>query len=418
MPITDIKVVHPEAYDDAGTILGRPANRQTFTLDGGISVSGVTMLVKGVAGGDLYDLDDLELPCLLVFEGGEIWYIEDGDVLSATTLTVKFSQRAKLGTTPQIHTDGEEVYAYFSGKQHEMLINILRNLEKYPMVQGLQSGAPTLVGEAYIDSSYNVYASFNGSTFTLLSSARHGNLDDIPTGEAEKVHGSQYLNSVDGITTWHDTQTGNHITGGDDHTHLVDASAVKRVASGSSLPVGKKIGQIFLKNDKLYFIYDSSLNFAEFYGVPVGAILPFPPASGCPAGWSEYSVLNADAYVKIKTGGTGTTSGLNTHSHVVSQIKEHVHVILQDTCTSDSAGAHSHDYYISQTIGTIGGCLTSTYTATSVVEFSGGAHSHASGTQEASSTSGLTSGTTKASFSTSSNSSEPPYVQMKWCKKD
>jgi len=308
MPITDIQVAYPEGYDSAATIFGIPENRMVFTLNGGLSVSSTTLLVNS---GGLYDLEDIELPSLLLFEGGEIWYIEDGDVISATTLTINFSQRAQMGTPTQIHTDGEEVYVYFSGKQHETLVDILINLERFPVVKGLQGGAPTLVGEAYIDSNYDIYVSFNGSTFTKLSSANHTNLDDVPSGATETVHGDQYMHGENTtFTDWHATQTdsrvGYHIIGDDDHTHLVDASPVERITHGSSLPTAEKVGQIYLKDSTLYFVYNLVDGFAEFFGIPAGSILPFPPTDGCPTGWTEYAVLNSDSYVIAETGGTGT----------------------------------------------------------------------------------------------------------------
>lgn len=418
MPLTDIQVDFPSSYDSAASIMGKAANRQVFTLNGGVTVSGTTLVVDGTAGGNLYDLDDIELPCLLLFEGGEIWYIEDGDVASATTLSVNFSQRAQLGTDYQIHTDGSEVYTYFSGKQHEALVDILRALEKYNIVQGLQPSTPTLVGEAYVDTNHDIYVSFNGSSFTKLTSTDHTNLDDLPSTDdaAGKVHGEQYLNSDTGLSTWHSAFDGVHITGGDDHTHLVDASAVQRIAHGAALPTAEKVGQIFLKDDQLYFVYDSGLEFEEFFGIPSGSILPFPPASGCPSGWSEYTALNSNAYLLATTGGTGTTSGSNTHTHTISEIEAHTHTILEDTATSTTGGGHTHSVAY-QGGGTFKTCL---FKATTMQTTTGGSgtHSHSTGTQEAETTDGLTSGSMSASFVSDSGSGEPPYATMKWCKKD
>jgi len=411
MPITDIQVDYPTAYDDASTILGRPENRQVFVLDGGISVSGTTLTVD--AGPDLYNL---ELPCLLLFEGGEIWYIEVGNVISSTELTVLFSQRAQMGTSTQIHNEDEEVYSYFSGKQHEMLVTILRNMEKFPVVQGLQ-GAATVVGEAYVDSNHELYVSFDGASFTKLTNITHQYLNDLPTG-ASLVHGSQYLNSTDGLTTWHDaTDPGDHITGGDDHTHLVDASPIQRIAEGSVLPTGEKIGQMYLKDGQLYMIYDDGLEFEEFFGIPAGSMLPFPPTTGCPAGWSEYSALNSDAYVKTVTGGTGSTTGSNTHTHTVSEIEEHQHTILEDTCTSTSNGDHGHQDYLTDG-GSVRNAVFEGLLARWVIGDLSGDHIHVGGSQEASATDGLTSGSMVADFVSDSESSEPPYATMKWCQKD
>jgi len=419
MPIEDIQVIYPKGYDSAATILGRPENRMTYTLNGGMSVSSTTLTVKATAGGDLYDLTDLELPCLLVFDGGEIWYIEDGDVDSATQLTISFSQRAQLGTSAQIHSDGEKVHAYFSGKQHEMLINILINMEKFPIVHGAQ-GSASVVGEAYITEDYDIYVSFDGASFTKLVSGKHTNLDDVPASGTP--HGDQYLHAGGTVfSDWHDTQSGDHITGGDDHTHLVDASPVKRIAYGSSLPTGEKIGQIFLKNGDLYFIYDSSLEFDEFFGIPSGSILPFPPASGCPSGWSEYSALNASAYAVAGIGGTGGTGGSNTHTHTVSEIGAHTHTILEDTCTSTSAGAHNHTVYMTNGDGALRSVIqqyTFAYNAHLETSPMTATHTHTSGTQESATTDGLVSGSMVSDFVTDSESTEPAYKTMHWCQKD
>lgn len=424
MAYEDIAVVYPTGYDSASTIMGIAENRQTFTLNGGISVSGTSLTVDGTAGGDDYDLTDLDLPCLLVFAGGEIWFIDDGDVTSATELSINFSQRAKLGTSVQIHADDEKVHAYFSGKQHEMLRDILINMEKFPIVQGEQPSTPTIVGEAYIDSNYDIYVSFDGIAFTKLVSGHHDNLDDVPTGAATTVHGDQYMHGENTtFTDWHDGLSGVHIEDGDDHTHLVDGTsgeAFERIANGTvALPTGEKIGQIYLLSGELYFIYDSGLAFEEFFGIPSGSILPFPPASGCPAGWSAYSALNNSAYARVKTGGLAGTGGSNTHTHTVSEIEAHVHTILEDTCTSSSDGDHSHYFWVGDTSGTIRVITQSTSLASSqTAAYTTTSHSHTGGTQAASSTSGLTSGVMSASFVTDSGSTEPEYKTMKWCKKD
>jgi len=415
MPLTDIQVVYPEEYDSAATIMGKAKNRQVYTLDGGITVSGTSLTID--SGGD-YDLDDLELPCLLLFEGGEIWYIEDGDVDTPTTLSIDFSQRAKLGTDYQIHNDEEEVYTYFSGKQHKLLLEILMNLEKFPLVQGLQSGTPTLVGEAYIDSNYHMYVYFSGSSFVKLTSTDHTNLDDIPSSDdaGGKVHGEQYLNSDTGLSTWHGNFDGSHITGGDDHTHLVDASGIKRIAHGSSLPSAEKVGQIFLKDNQLYFVYNNGLEFEEFFGIPSGSILPFPPSTGCPPGWSSYSSLNSDAYVLVKEGGAGLTAGSNSHVHTVSEIERHYHVVLEDTATSTAGGSHGHSVAY-QGGGALKSCFYK-WSGASTSNSGSASHIHTSGTQEATATDGLISGSMSTSFDTHSASSEPPYATMIWCQKD
>ena len=424
MPLTDIQVVYPTEYDSAATIMGIAENRQTFTLNGGLSVSSTSLVVDGTAGGDDYDLTDLDLPCLLVFAGGEIWYIEDGDVLSATTLTINFSQRAQMGTSPQIHADDEKVHSYFSGIQHEMLRDILINMEKFPVVQGEQPSTPTVVGEAYIDSNYDIYVSFDGASFTKLVSGHHDNLSDIPTGASTTVHGDQYMHGENTtFTDWHDTQAGVQIDSGDDHAHLVDGTdgeAVERIAYGSALPTGEKIGQIFLKDGELFFIYDSGLAFEEFFGIPSGSILPFPPASGCPSGWSAYSALNSDAYARVKTGGIATTGGANTHTHTVSEIEAHTHTILEDTCTSSTDGDHSHYFRVAdsgagggiQSVLSPWGFASGTTLSPSV------SHSHTGGTQAAETTNGVTADAMEASFVTDSDSTEPAYKTMKWCKKD
>ena len=418
MPITDIQIEYPTGYDSADTILGLPDNRMIFILNGGLSVSSTTLVVDAAG---LYDLEDIDLPCLMLFEGGEIWYIEDGDVASPTTLSINFSQRAQMGTPVQIHTDDEEVYIYFSGKQHETLIDILINLEKFPIVQGLQGGTPTLVGEAYIDSNYDIYVSFNGTTFTKLSGADHSNLDDVPSGATTTVHGDQYMHGENTtFTDWHATQTGSrvgyHITGGDDHTHLVDASHVQRVAHGSVLPTAEKVGQIYLKDGQLYFVYNLVDGFAEFFGIPAGSILPYDPVDGCPTGWTAYSALNSDSYAIMETGGTGTASGSNTHTHTVSEIEEHHHTIAFDTCTSTSGGSHGHS--VARTDGGAVTTCISAYRYTTNSSGPSGTHSHGGGTQDASTTSGLTSGSMVDSFVVDLESSEPPYATMLWCKKD
>lgn len=406
MSIEDIKEIYHDGYDDNTTAMGKPGNREVFTLNGGIDVSSTLLTLNE-------DVSGIELPTLLLFAGGEIWYIEEGDITSNTTISIQYSQRAQLGTSAQIHNDGEEVYTYFSGKQYEVLRNILINLEKFPVVKDQQRSA-AVVGEAYVDTSTNdLYVSFDGVNYILLVSGDHSNLDDVPSGASDKVHGDQYLNA-DNLATWHSAIAGSHITGGDDHTHLVDASPITRVVSGSSLPNAEKKGQVYLLDGDLFFSFDGS-SWDEFFGIPQGSIVAFPPSGGCPTGWSEYTDLN-NAYTKAVQGGTGTKSGSNTHTHSIQEIPEHSHVIPQDTATTSINGSHSHSYSLTGS-GTLKGVLVHTNYASTATTSSSGDHTHSS-TVEATSTDGLVSGSLVSSITSDSASSEPPFVTATWCKKD
>lgn len=412
MPISDIQEIYPDGNDDKTTIMGKPANREVFTLKSGIDVSASSIIVDGDATG-------IDTPTLLLFGGGEIWYLEVGDIGSydlgnnQTTIGINYSQRGQLGTEAQIHNTGEEVFTYFSGKQHSVLRSILINLEKFPFVKD-QQRTPALVGEGYVDTSTNdLYVSFDGASYIKLVSGSHENLSDVPSGASDKTHGDQYLNP-DNLSSWHGAIAGSHITGGDDHTHLVDASPIKRVISGSSLPNVESVGQIFLLDGDLYISFDGS-NWDEFFGIPQGSILPFPPSGGCPTGWTEHITLN-DAYAKAVSGGTGTKSGSNTHTHSIQKIPEHTHVILEDTTTSSNDGSHSHSYSLTGS-GTLKGVLVHTNFASSGSTSSDNDHVH-SATLEASSTDGLVSGNLVSTITSESVSSEPPFITVTWCEKD
>lgn len=414
MPLTDIQKIYPDGYDDNSTVMGKPANREVFTLKSGIDVSSTTITVNGNATG-------IDTPCLLLFAGGEIWYVENGDIGSydsgndQTNISVTYEQRAQLGTKSQIHTTDEEVFTYFSGKQNTVIRNILISLEKFPFVKDQQRSA-AVVGEAYVtESGMDIYVSFDGANYVLLSSANHTNLSEFSGGGdtgATKVHGDQYLND-DNLSSWHSAIAGSHIAGGDDHTHLVDASPVRRIVSGSSLPSVEKMGQVYLLDGTLYISFDGS-SWSEFFGIPQGSISAFPPAGGCPAGWSEYTALN-ESYAKTEQGGTGTKSGSNTHSHQITNIPEHYHTILSDTASTSNPGDHNHGITSSGSGPTVGLLMRGDIGSTT--NTSDNTHSH-SGSIEASSTSGLISGSLVSSITSGSESSEPLHITAVWCKKD
>lgn len=408
MPLSDIKKVYPDGYDDKTTAMGKPKNREVFTLASGIDVSSTSITLNE-------DVSGIELPTLLLFGGGEIWYLEVGDIATpgpTYEISINYSQKAQLGTQTQIHTLGEEVFTYFSGVQHTVIRNILISKEKFPLVKDQQRAA-ALVGEAYVEeSTKDIYASFDGANYIQLSSGKHTNLDDI--GTATKVHGDQYLN-VNILSSWHSAIAGSHITDGDDHTHLVDASPVRRVVAGSFLPTATKVGQVYLLDGDLYISFDGS-TWDEFFGTPQASITVFPPSAGCPAGWSEYTALN-NAYAKVVTGGTGTKSGANIHTHSIQEIPEHTHTVLSESITTSQVGGHAHTYP-SQGGGGIKNVIATATSATNTAGAGGsGDHSHTATAPEAV-TDGLLSGNLVASITSDSESSEPPYATVTWCKKD
>jgi len=167
-------------------------------------------------------------------------------------------------------------------------------------------------------------------------------------------------------------------------------------------------------------------------GFPTGLIVLYDAA--CPSGWTRFSALDGK-YPKGATG-YGGTGGANTHTHDYSDLPQHYHTNTAATGSasnhthgssglgSGNAGAHAHTAgTLKYTLDESGWAVRSTSTTGNSTSSAGG-HSHSvGGTSDAAGSHNHDlsldiDSTGVASPVTESESSEPPYLEMIFCKKD
>ena len=400
----------PSSYDDVNSLLGLPGNREVFTVAAVISVDDTVFQMAE-------DLSNVNLPCYITFEGGEIVYITaitGGDKsFECDTL----SERGVLSTSIQPHGANEEVYITILSPNHNLMRAALMLAQKYQGLVGLDAakGTPSAAGEAYVatDTDY-IYRCFDGITWTRINYDSHANLSNLTAVDS---HTQYHIDSR--AVTWHGTQPGIHITSGDDHDHYSSAEgpAVVRIDGGldANKPTGPADGQIYFATDldggTLHVGQGDS--WSKIGGVPQGGIMAFDEP--CPSGWTRYAGLN-DAYPRGNTVAlAGTTGGSFWHLHGYSAIREHYHTVNAVSGITSNSGTPSTHYDTARSgaISQTAVAHSSNSTGGSNVTYSGN-HSHtltvpAHSTENA----GLGSGA-----ETNSGMNKPESYRINWCQKD
>ena len=375
------------------------------------------------------DLSDVHTPCIVTFEGGEIWFVgkdqlgQNGSNEWVITLTSNMDQRALHGSPMQPHTQGERVYFVMISSHIAQLRKAVLAAQRYHFLIGTEASKDAytpVAGEGYlcVDSG-KIYYCFSPGIWTWANRVRHADLNGLTDLGAH----TQYAEDSD-FTTWHSTLPGSHIHNGDDHDHTTtgEGAAILSVRSGASTAQGDPIceGDLFFNTDSdTMLISPDGILWDTVAGVPSGAIGmfafndPVGYPTGCPSGWSRYLPMDGH-YPK---GGTDLTAhnDLAGHVHTYTQVTAHYHNIVATATTLETVGKHSHTVTISSGLNggsspAIGGSYGSDWYALDSIT----GHTHAC-TLEA-----LNSGKNVGPdiAQTSEVDNNPPYADVVFCKKD
>lgn len=365
------------------------------------------------------DISGVDLPCYIVFEGGEIMYSES---ISGTDKFViaSLADRGCLGTNIQPHGAGESVYISVLSVNHNLMRAAAILAQKYHGLVGLDSakGTPYGAGARYVATDTDkIYYCFDGSTWVQVNYNDHGDLANLTADDHDT--GANAYHTDGRANTWHGLESGVHIPSGDDHDHYSsgEGSATVRVEGG--LDANKPTGPS--QNGELYFSTDldggtlfvgNSGSWEKIGGVPAGGIMAFN--TSCPSGWTRYSNLD-DKYPRgsavTAAGGTG---GAWTHTHTYSVIRQHYHVVNEVTgvtSSSDSSGSHNCDVYTAG--GGTNHAIRSSNAGSSHSTTTNGSHTHTC-TVGAHSTDSAGAG----GAVTASGNVKPESLRIMWCQKD
>lgn len=407
---------YPTTYEDDLSLLGEIQNRETFTLYETINLS--TLFIKINE-----DLSGLNLPAYLVFAGGEIIFVDVGEVNTSTTpdqleLT-SIDQRGVQGSESQTHSTNEKIYNTFIEIHQEQLRDAIIAAQEFGFLMGTYANRPVtgqLAGEAYYATDTNkVYFCFTAGDDTWTQIKPWGNHSELTGLTSGDDHGDFHTDAR--AVTWHSGLGKSHQVSGNDHDHITtnEGNAIKVIEGGASLPSSPSyIGQIYFDVTAdnnigvLYISYDGA-TWSTLSGVPSGGIAIF--SSACPSGWSAYSASGDLAGKYAMADASVITGGANTHSHGYSQHKTHTHSIGATGGNVGSAGAHTHTF--STGGGATGGNLSGGNSNSTSGTGSGGSHSHGWDLSGGSSTS-----TGSSSGTTTTENNEPEYREMIFCKKD
>ena len=347
-------LVLPTAYDAEGTLFGDLVNRKYATVKESMTTDDLQLTVYE-------DLSDVKTPCILTFEGGEIWFVgkdqlaKNGSNEWVFSLTSNLDQRALHGSPIQPHTQGERVYFSMISSHIAQLRRAVLSAQRYHFIIGTETSKSIyspVAGEGYlcVDSA-EIYYCFNPGVWTWANRVRHGDLLGLTDPGAH----TQFAQDAD-FTGWHGTVTGSHIHNGDNHDHTSsgEGAAVLAIRSGTTGVQGDPTceGDLFFNTDEdaLFISPDGSL-WDTVAGVPSGAISmfafddPINYPTGCPSGWSRYLPLDGH----YPRGGTDLSLHNDEagHVHTYTQILAHYHLVSGKSTTLESAGRHSHTVTLS-----------------------------------------------------------------------
>ena len=178
---------YPASYEDDSSLLAEMWERNVATVKYGISVDALQITLEE-------DLTGLGDPCILIFEGGEIWWVDDGQLsfpAGDTLVTLSDnSQRGFHNSAVQPHNAGEEVYLTMICTQQTMYKKAVEALQKNGFLLGTEaekdsyeSGA--VAGEGWLcTDSKKIYYCFVAGTFVWTNKVSHLDL----TGTADDDH--------------------------------------------------------------------------------------------------------------------------------------------------------------------------------------------------------------------------------------
>ena len=412
----------PTSYDDDTTLFGNLVNRRYATVKESMTTDSLQLTVYE-------DLSDVKTPCILAFEGGEMWFVgkdqlaKNGSNEWVFSLTDNLDQRALHGSPIQPHTQGERVFFVVISSHIAQLRKAVLAAQRYHFILGTEESKNAytpVAGEGYlcVDSA-KIYFCFNNGVWTWANRVRHGDL----LGLTDRGAHSQYAVDSD-FTTWHSTLAGSHIHNGDDHDHTAtgEGAAVLAIRSGVTDEQGDPIceGDLFFNTDiDALFISPDGLLWDTVAGVPSGAIAMFAlndlvnAPTGCPSGWSRYLPLDGH----YPRGGTDLSlhNDAAGHVHTYTQIPAHYHVVAASTTTLETTGKHSHTVTISNGLNgggssALGGAYGSDWYGLDSVS----GHTHSC--SEVAKDSGKNVGPDVAQTSEMDNN--PPFAEVIFCKKD
>jgi len=327
---------YPVSYEDADSLVGDIQDREIYTLSDSVNTTSLNIKFNESLAG-------LNLPAYLVFAGGEIIWVEEGEVTGTEIDLTSLEQRGVAGSEAQVHSTNEEVYNTFLEKHHEQYKNAIIAAQENGFLMGLESAKPGTcsAGEAYYETdTKKVYFCFSTDAWTqIVPWGDHSQLSNLDADDHTNLH-------TDGrADTWHGLESGVHMVNDDDHDHTSasEGNAIQVIKGGSSLPGSPSYaGQIYFDRTGdsgagiLYISYDGIV-WASLSGVPSGGIAMF--AGACPSGWSRYTDLDGK-YAMADDG--VVVGGANTHAHDYDEQLEHYHVVAGSSPAIASGGNHKH----------------------------------------------------------------------------
>jgi len=409
-------VNYPSSYEDNTTLLGPLEERQTVVVKTSIGVADLQITFEE-------PLTGLTGPLAILFEGGEIWWVEDDDITVAdgdTTISLDtLDQRAFHNSILQPHNAGEEAYFTIISTHTNQYKKAIEALQQNGFRLGTAAEKTThessaLAGEGWLETDTgHIYYCFSAGTFTRVDYNSHSDLAGLGDDDHSQYH-------TDGrADTWHSGQSGAHINSGDDHDHYStnEGSAVLRIESGLDASKGSPsyAGQLYFATDTAeggtFYISSDGVIWNKISGAPTGAIAAYEGA--CPTGWTRYTNLDGK-YIYVDNTSPGSSGGAHTHQHDYSAIREHYHGMDAPT-TSDQTGPGTHRHQWKHHSGSGGftrrartAIVTDTLNTTSTGGWSHDATVPATTSEQ----------TGVASPLTTVENSESPYKELVWCEKD
>lgn len=394
---------YPTALDTDSFLMASPSNYGVYTVQNSINVDALQITLVGTV--------PISVPTIAVFAGGEMWLVETAtqDLNNNWVLSLQdYTQRAYGGSPLQPHPANEIVYLGLLGDHLNRLRDAIIATQKASMRHvGTLPGAPAFDGEVVYDLSQNKVFYGVGGAWVWANRRSHGDLGNLLLDNAH----AQYMTQAE-MDAWHSTLPGVHITGGDNHNHIVSAQGnpVNRIDSGllANIPTPPTaVGQMFFATDDrggTLYISPNGTTWEQVSGAPDGAIALFD--STCPSGWTR--VTNMDD--KFVAGGSAVGDGVGyaSHGHTYSQIINHYHNVAVQNISVNAGGEHSHNVNVG---GGVGGEYAGSYGNGSVGTSGNGSHNHTITVARSIDNSGV------ASPSTTTDGVLPPYRELVFCRK-